>query len=1312
MFPASLIVCSILFAVLAAQDYDRAKLVVQTGHEGGVTEILITPDERFLLTVGQDGVLIMWDIETKLQLRDFGKVTGRVQISTDGKMVAANSVVYESGVIWDLETGRIVRKFTADFESFVLTPDFKRVVGVRSIKPPKTVEDRPPVFPCPNISELKVDRLTANEFYAISSLQTLWNAQITFQITRDQTSFGTLEQLRDAGLIDATLATGVKSGYRIALIVKPASGQTPASIEATAVPIEYCVTGARSFYLATDGSVTGADHKGGPAGPADKKIGSDTPPHEYKLTVRDLSGGSTLWESQPLKTWSNIAISPDGRLLAFDGPKSIEVLDVLTGRLISTPDAFALLPTCAPYRCFSRDGKLLITGMQSWDPGKPGLQKTSFWDSTTGALVKSIEHPPGRVFISPDAKYVGVSYYGDSGSLFSTKIFSLGSGEEVASSEGELLDFLENGNPVVAVDPTARKPEVTRRPVKPAFELQTITHPNRSSAGVVALSSKGKYAALAIRSGGTFRVVDVKEGSSFELGSNDLFEAGMTDASANGRTLAVSQADGISLVDLTTGRPYFKLTDAGTPRLSPDGQFLFSYQTSSVHLWDLAAQKKVAGVSVADDRLDIPLSFAPTGRSVIFAKADDKDEQILLVSRDLMSGVEQQLGTATKSEVTRRFASKSLLNGRVRFLPDIHSQVTSEAGAADLAKSDPYFKPISPATREAIANGKASVHIIDDVTGAHLGSMYFVGESDWIITTPEGLFDASPAGRKKLHYVIGFESFTLDQMKDAYYVPGLLSKIVKGEPLPKIQLFSKKDLFPDVEFKESQPGSRDLVIKVTNRGGGIGAVQVLVNGKEFVRDARGANFDSQTKGPVTLNVSLKDAPLLEGAENKIEVIARNAAGSLTNRGTRGGAKVLKIGGAAAQAPPNIYAIVGGISDYTGDALKLNFAAKDAEDFARALEMGAVRLLGDTSKVHVRLLTSKADKSAVQFTIPDAKISTATKADFEQAFADFKGASPNDVFIVYLAGHGVSLNLNQNPAQVGGDTYLYLTQEATTTDRSVLTVDVSRKAMTISSEELKDLMKQNKALKQVLILDTCASGAAANSLVAKRDLPSDQIAALERLKDNTGFFVLMGSSADAVSYEASQFGQGLLTYSLLRAMDGERLRPGGYADINELFTFAKQTVPTLAKNIGGIQQPLSITPDVAGTFDIGRFTADEQTKIVLSNPKPLILRPNLQNEKLRFDNLKLTPLLRAELRNIGHAAIRGGESPIVFVEADEMHDAVMPSGGYVVEGEELTITVVLVRNNDQVGNEIKVTGKLSDKEQVIRKLLQEIVRALG
>ena len=161
------------------------------------------------------------------------------------------------------------------------------------------------------------------------------------------------------------------------------------------------------------------------------------------------------------------------------------------------------------------------------------------------------------------------------------------------------------------------------------------------------------------------------------------------------------------------------------------------------------------------------------------------------------------------------------------------------------------------------------------------------------------------------------------------------------------------------------------------------------------------------------------------------------------------------------------------------------------------------------------------------------------------------------------------------------------------------------------------------------------------------------------------------------------------------MKGARLREGQFADVNLLFNYAQEMVPTMAKNVGGIHRPLIITPDTSASFDIGKFTADEQKLIDLSNPKPVVLRPNLRNAKLRFDDLKLTQKLAAELREASFVNTRGEPSKIVFVEADEMTDAILPTGDYTVEGDKLTISVILVRNNATFGREITVTGSASN-----------------
>ena len=51
------------------------------------------------------------------------------------------------------------------------------------------------------------------------------------------------------------------------------------------------------------------------------------------------------------------------------------------------------------------------------------------------------------------------------------------------------------------------------------------------------------------------------------------------------------------------------------------------------------------------------------------------------------------------------------------------------------------------------------------------------------------------------------------------------------------------------------------------------------------------------------------------------------------------------------------------------------------------------------------------------------------------------------------------------------------------------------------------------------------------------------------------------------------------------------------DVVELFGFAADKVPELARDIGGVQRPIVASPRGA-SFDIGRLTAAEKNKIPL------------------------------------------------------------------------------------------------------------------
>jgi hypothetical protein len=103
----------------------------------------------------------------------------------------------------------------------------------------------------------------ANERFVVRAMASLNRAEATYQATTGSGSFGSLAQLRTAGLIDDVLAGGTKYGYVFALT------PSQASYIATARPVRYGKSGRYSYYIDESGILLGGDRMGGPVGPAD-----------------------------------------------------------------------------------------------------------------------------------------------------------------------------------------------------------------------------------------------------------------------------------------------------------------------------------------------------------------------------------------------------------------------------------------------------------------------------------------------------------------------------------------------------------------------------------------------------------------------------------------------------------------------------------------------------------------------------------------------------------------------------------------------------------------------------------------------------------------------------------------------------------------------------------------------------------------------------------------------------------------------------------------------------------------------------------
>jgi hypothetical protein len=459
--------------------------------------------------------------------------------------------------------------------------------------------------------------------------------------------------------------------------------------------------------------------------------------------------------------------------------------------------------------------------------------------------------------------------------------------------------------------------------------------------------------------------------------------------------------------------------------------------------------------------------------------------------------------------------------------------------------------------------------------------------------------------------------------------------------------FKSIDLPPDIRVGQvDQKGY--LPIELINRGGGIGEVTVYIHGKEVIKDARDSNANPDAPS-LKINYYVGNHKNLSNGENLIAVKAWNKDHWVESRGS-----VISYtkGVVEKNYQPVVHILTCGISDYAGGAdIDLTYAAKDADDISKALKLGASKLFGTQKSYVYNLTTSQPQES------------WPTKTNILKTFEKISStAHPLDIIVVYLSGHGINIGGTE------GDWH-YLTQEAYTASASAYSDPAIRKQTTISSNELVELIKTIPAAKQVLIIDACASGKVVDNLIAKKDVPSSTLRALDRMKDRTGMHIITGCTADAVSYEASRYGQGVLTYSLLEGIRGAALREEEFVDVNKLFQYAQDRVPDLTKGFGGIQKPMVFSPDGSQSFDIGQLSEIEKKEVPISKIRPVYIQSNFQDEDEMSDVLGLGKKVDQLL---GESAAKGTEAPLIFVDVRDYPEGCKLIGRYKKENGKIVL----------------------------------------
>lgn len=579
--------------------------------------------------------------------------------------------------------------------------------------------------------------------------------------------------------------------------------------------------------------------------------------------------------------------------------------------------------------------------------------------------------------------------------------------------------------------------------------------------------------------------------------------------------------------------------------------------------------------------------------------------------------------------------------------------------------------------------------------GDEMASLFTLKKGEWVVVEPSGRFDASQGAMKQMHFVQGLEVIQLEQLVKRFHEPGLLSKIMgfNDEPKRDVTSMNKKlALYPEVSLKLE---GQKLTVTLHPQEGGIGRVSLWIGVKEVVSD-----LDPNRSSAIVIDLNQYKDHFIEGQPTEVGVEAWNREGNLVSQRHRRSFTL----GVEAKGPTNgrasnekkfdtntmrLFGLCVGTGDYSGGtALDLSYAEMDARQIANALELAGKNLFL-AAPPEINLLTTCKDCPAS---------SLPSKKNIRAAIEDIAAkAGPQDVLVIYLSGHGKTYD----------DTWYYLTYEI---DSDIITDPEVRDQRTISSKELHGWLAKTLPQKQVVMIDACNSGKLNEdlALLSKKNIPSSQIRALNELARTTGLYVISASTADQVSYEASPYGMGLLTYGLLQGMQGAALQEEEHINVSLLLDYAKKTVPNLASYISKKQTPMTYSPVGSEPFPIGRVTPEVKQSIQLPEPKPLFTRARLGNaDNYGEDDLGLSTLVNTQLRNYNYG---GKKSILIFVEGEGLPQAYSLKGTYTVSGESVAIKAAVFRGlagqREQVGEEITLSGSTSNLEELSKMLIKE------
>ena len=340
----------------------------------------VLPDSRRIVTVDENGLHVLWDLDTNKMVRKFSfpdvTYVNQVVFSEDGALALSGVSIGQEFILWDVETGKSLAKFKAknsSLTSYALSADATIVaVGTGD----GTIE-------LWNSDTSELLGILKGHQKEVTSIRFIDSDRQLISTTHD----GTVQVWSVAnGLLLHTIDTGTSNSVMFSQIA-----------------------------ISPDGKFIVTSNRGEPFDAWDISTGE-----QIKLQAANMEDRNhgLHW------TQARVLMHPDGRQVLLITDNEIEFKDLLTGELLRTVKSSNLFENVEAAFAVSDDGKWLAT---AFSRGNNVSKALHLWDLESGERVRSLSIGVAyRPRFLANGKYLAAI---DSGNTI--KVFDIATGSTV-----------------------------------------------------------------------------------------------------------------------------------------------------------------------------------------------------------------------------------------------------------------------------------------------------------------------------------------------------------------------------------------------------------------------------------------------------------------------------------------------------------------------------------------------------------------------------------------------------------------------------------------------------------------------------------------------------------------------------------------------------------------------------------------------------------------------------------------------------------------------------------------------------------------